>query len=659
MGISRDEIEAAIASTRNTTIDLLGSGDTFTGVGEMNTAADVMVSCITDNSGTLHFDFSVDGTNWGNFPSSGFAIASGVHEFHTAVKGPRYFRVRLINDSGAQSYLRLYTYFGTYRQPNIPLNQAISSDNDAELARSVLVGETQGGTYINVPVSSQGKIQVDLPKTAFGELQVAEKTPQVQVKFPMGLITDNIQVLTNKSGSSVTVVDGLCTITCAGVAESFSQIRSKDVIRYGPGQGMNARFTALFTTGVANSSQWAGPGDDDEMIGFGCDGTSFGILHRKMGELEVYDLTITQGAVTATGTITLTIDGTAVPVEVTSGDSIAAVVAKIVAESAAVFNAGRGWEIHTDASQTITIISLVAEAAGGTFSFVDTDTTGVTATGGFVQVLAGVAPTETITPQASWNVDVCDGTGVSGMTLDPTKINIFDVDFQYLGAGNIFLAIENPATGQFEPVHMMQSAGSSTTPTFRQPTFHINMIAKTESGYSGGALSIKTASIGGFIEGKEAHFGTRHEAEAVVSTNGTTEVVNLVLHNEERFPVTGAATTRNKVEVYPDHLTIINDSTRSVKVKIWRNPTHLNTPPTLAAVNLADSVMLSAAGSGTRTGGTDLLTVAVSPSASKDLDIEHLGLKLRPTDTWAFVATKESGGTDGNVTIGCSWLERI
>lgn len=128
---------ASETSAGNTTIVPLGSGATFTGDAEQNASPDVMVSCQTDNSGTLFFDFSVDGTNFSTFPVNGFDVASGIHEFHTAVKGPRYFRVRFVNDTGAQSYLRLYTYFGQFRQGNAPLNQTIGIDSDAIITRSV------------------------------------------------------------------------------------------------------------------------------------------------------------------------------------------------------------------------------------------------------------------------------------------------------------------------------------------------------------------------------------------------------------------------------------------------------------------------------------------------------------------------------------------
>jgi len=240
------------------------------------------------------------------------------------------------------------------------------------------------------------------------------------------------------------------------------------------------------------------------------------------------------------------------------------------------------------------------------------------------------------------------------MTIDPTKLNVFDINFQYLGAGNLFFAIENPTTGRLEPVHMMQLAGAGSTPTFRNPTFNVGLIAKTEAAYSGSALSMITSSLGGFIEGKEAHFGVRHAAHTAVATNGTTEVVNMVLHNQWVFN-----STRNKIEAFPDHLTLINDSTRAIIVEIFRNPDTQSAPATLAAVNATTSIMTYAAGSGVRTGGELLLTVAVSASDSKDLDIEHLGLKLRPGETWAIVATKKTGGTNGSVEVGLSWLERV
>ena len=128
-------IDSGVPSSGNTTTSTLSGGQTFTGTFEDNRHPDVMVSCKSDTAGTLYFDFSVDGTNVETFPTNGFSVAAGIHEFHVAVKGPRQFRVRFVNSSTAQSSFRLYTYYGQFRQPNAPLNQPLGLDSDAILVR--------------------------------------------------------------------------------------------------------------------------------------------------------------------------------------------------------------------------------------------------------------------------------------------------------------------------------------------------------------------------------------------------------------------------------------------------------------------------------------------------------------------------------------------
>ena len=46
-------------------------------------------------------------------------------------------------------------------QPDDKLKPLID-ETEAIIVRSVGVGQTQGGSYLNIPVSSQGKLQIDL-----------------------------------------------------------------------------------------------------------------------------------------------------------------------------------------------------------------------------------------------------------------------------------------------------------------------------------------------------------------------------------------------------------------------------------------------------------------------------------------------------------------
>lgn len=123
-------------SEQNGTQTPLGSSETFTGAAEFSLYPDIMVVCYTDAPGTLYIDFSTDeGRHWDSTLT--FDVAAGSNEFHTAVKGPRSIRTRLVNGTTAQTVLRLMTAFGTFRQGNLPLSAGISADADASVVRSV------------------------------------------------------------------------------------------------------------------------------------------------------------------------------------------------------------------------------------------------------------------------------------------------------------------------------------------------------------------------------------------------------------------------------------------------------------------------------------------------------------------------------------------
>jgi hypothetical protein len=47
------------------------------------------------------------------------------------------------------------------------------------------------------------------------------------------------------------------------------------------------------------------------------------------------------------------------------------------------------------------------------------------------------SPVETKVRQSEWNIDPFDGSGPSGITLDPTKVNILMFDMEWLGSGRV------------------------------------------------------------------------------------------------------------------------------------------------------------------------------------------------------------------------------
>ena len=457
-------------------------------------------------------------------------------------------------------------------------------------------------------------------------------------------------MLTNNASSSVTVADAQASVTCAGAYPAFSQIRTQDTLRYGPGQGAEFLGTCAFTAGVALSSQVFGPGDDDEGLYFGYNGTSFGVMRRAYGSLEIKSLEITAGADGTGGTFTITMDGTAVTITVLANDTIAEVCAAIVAAQADFFNAGRGWEVHTDDNVSVEFISLVAENASGSFSFADVDS-GVTATGGFVEDVAGVAPTETWVAQADWNGDKMDGTGVSGMTLDPTKGNVYKIQFQYLGYGAQEFFIEDQLTGYLQLVHTFKYTNQNTVPWCLDPTFHLNLIAKTESGYSGGALTMKTSSLAGFIQGQENPDGVRRGV-AVTESITTSEAVFLIIHNELDFN-----SRKNKITVYPDFVTITNESsTKDLTVNLKKNPTSITGAVALTDIQTGVSVMQWSQTGTTVVGGANLLSFVIAPTSLLQVDLSALRAKVRPGERYVFTG---KGGGSLIASMSITWVERV
>ena len=64
--------------------------------------------------------------------------------------------------------------------------------------------------------------------------------------------------------------------------------------------------------------------------------------------------------------------------------------------------------------------------------------------------------------QSDWNTDKLDGSGVSGVTLDTSKAQIFTIDLQWLGVGRVRFGFN--IDGVFVPCHYMLNANAIPSP---------------------------------------------------------------------------------------------------------------------------------------------------------------------------------------------------
>ena len=322
-------------------------------------------------------------------------------------------------------------------------------------------------------------MNIDFPiknlKTSFGELAVESKTPKINLMFQYNIDAE-FWVINTTNTATITQSNGKVVAQTGATANTFSQLYSKDVLKYVPGMGGSISFTALFTTGVSGSEQTVGLGDQEDGFFFGFNGAAFGILRRRGGQKNIQEITIT-GVASGTGNITITLDGDDTIVAVTSGDSIQEVVDKIVAADFS--GAGVGWNTYKVDNTTVKFIAMLSGASAGASSFADTDTTGVTASA-FSDILSGASSTDTWVAQTAWNIDKMDGTGPSGQTLDVTKGNVYKIQYQWLGFGHIVFSIENSSNGILQEVHRIRYANLNTVSTINNPSLPVSSNSITE-----------------------------------------------------------------------------------------------------------------------------------------------------------------------------------
>lgn len=372
--------------------------------------------------------------------------------------------------------------------------------------RSVIMqGTNDAGETVNVPVDAFGHVEVAVhsPRLPFGAVHTESLRPIFQVDAVYGInpraaVATTGHLTGGVTSATNTGTGNLFTSSTGTTALSFASIQSRERLRYRAGQGVVGRFTMMFSTPVASSILVAGFGTGESGFYFGYNGTSFGILHSTGGVREIQTLTVTTGSSTAEN-ITITLGGIAHSIAVTNSGSTTKTAYEIASGTYT------GWK----AEQRGATVVFLADSVGnktGTFSL----SAATTAVGTFAETLAGVASTDTWYAQADWNGDKLDGTGPSGATLDPSKLNVVQIGVQYLGAGSVTFQVEVGGDGnnsEFVYVHTINAPNTRTTVTASNPSFPFTMAA-----YSSGSTTnvwVSCASFAGFIEGEKRLTGPR------------------------------------------------------------------------------------------------------------------------------------------------------
>jgi len=432
--------------------------------------------------------------------------------------------------------------------------------------------------------TAEGHLEVAIhsPRLPFGSLHTESIRPEFQCDSVYGI---NPREVISTTGHAVTpgaansgAISGsnnLFKVSTGTTQYSFATIQSRKRLRYRAGQGIIGRFTALWSAPAASSISVAGFGTSESGFYFGYNGTSFGILHSTGNTREIQTLTVSTAS-TATNNYNIQLAGITTNVTATNNGSTVKTAYEI---SQGVYP---GWKAEARGSTVVFLADSVGNKTG-TFSLAQSGA-GTPAAGSFAETLAGATTADTWIPQSSWNGDKLDGTGASGVILDVTKGNVFQILIQYLGFGGVSFQVEATNTQgnnpDFVTVHTIGIPNTRTSVSINQPSFPFTLAA-----YSAGSttdISVSCASFAGFIEGEKRLTGPRKtffvETNGYVGSAAATYYPLFTIRNDYIHGHNGTGEKANQSVVYPLSISCAHDDATPITFYLIRNATLNGTP---------------------------------------------------------------------------------
>ncbi len=481
--------------------------------------------------------------------------------------------------------------------------------------------------------TSQKKAQT----AAFGEAITTTITQLVQIANKYAIDPANLNNLETfeATGGSADNLGNLFRCQTGTSVGGYGVVRSLDNIIYSAGQGVEARFTASFTTGVALSLQFGGMFSITDTIAFGYDGIDFGIIHEHHGKAEVQLITVTA---TGAGTCVVTLNGVAATgITVTSSNvqENAYEICKGLTIDAAVNVAWRFEHIDDK-------IYAIAKSTGdktGTMSI----TGGVTAN--IVEKTAGVDKTKSNVAQASWNRSIAPFAG-----FDPTKLNVYKITYGYLGVANIEYSVYNPSTSDWVLVHSVEWSNNYNITHLRSPDLKIGWTA-TSLGASGTNLTVTGASASMGVQGGESDVvDTFAETNSVA---GITTTFTPIMSLKNRL-VYGDKFNLGKIRLLL--VSISNDHTKPLIVEVIKNATLTGVPNWQFEDEFNSIATIEKAATG-YTGGITVEATTIGKDGSTDLDLTKIFTQLNEEETLTIIAKTDSG-TAVTTGVALTWQEK-
>jgi len=236
------------------------------------------------------------------------------------------------------------------------------------------------------------------------------------------------------------------------------------------------------------------------------------------------------------------------------------------------------------------------------------------------------------------------------MPTTDANVNVYIIQYQWLGFGVINFFIEKTNTGQPILVHRIQYPNTVSVPSVFNPTFPIT--ARVFNDGNNSNIVLQSPSAMAFVEGEGSSQAivTSNSASASVSFSPTapTNQNVLTLRNTATF-----ASKTNRTRIRLNFISCSDEGNRTVRFKVIRNATFGSTL-LFTPINAATSVVEFSSTSSTATGGVLVLAFEISINASTQLLVDSLTIYLNPGETLTLQATS---GLATQLDCSISWEE--
>lgn len=254
------------------------------------------------------------------------------------------------------------------------------------------------------------------------------------------------------------------------------------------------------------------------------------------------------------------------------------------------------------------------------------------------------AGTDTYINQSNWNVDPMNGSGPTGLTINPQTGNVYIIQVQWLGFGSIRFSVEIP-TGGYQLVHIIQYPNSYTVPSLAIPGFYGR--AFIDNGASGASMTLNVACVASYNEGNTINRRGIYNAINNFASTSTGAIQNiLTIRNNTTF--------NSLVNVSNVRLRLMSFSSEGNKPV--RFGVRLNCTETFTYTNISSTSCVSyATNLITIASGTLIFSFFLGKSESQIVNLNDNFVNIAPGETLTFTAYTTNATNENSVAV--TWSE--